>query len=283
MARIAENKVTVNVFLNDRLKPEYFGGRIPYYPIYFRVIYEQKSTQIAVSFNEFEEDKGLRYCSIKEFERLENDIERMASYSNIDYSVMDMRALYINIIREKIKDIVLFERKHLKSRFDLKGLGSRASFLFSSLADWLGDQLTVEMQEFFFKTNEAGFASTLKETRPFYVNYDSVLKMHRRSHPFDDDLQHKIELYFMFAAGCEEKPEMKEVFTWVLGNGAHKFESFLLNSDIFNSTVEFKLPLSNFYVRHVSLNPPSINDISFYVNLLLQIANKRVSDYYNLL
>lgn len=276
MVDTIDNKTfSIRFFLNERLKPLKDEKGSLAYPVYLQVNYNRKNAQFPLDLSALQNAHSYKHGF--------REANSSFSYFNPEFfsQVLDVydhkgggppEAHYYSHILERaasrLKEIVVFEKSKLKKNFSLKGLGNRFAFFNSNIVDkldrYLVDQLKKELSGEVLSEDGGTLEnadSLISYSMTFYQNYDA-LTPYNISLP--KSLETDIEAFFIIAAFAETRINTNDIFNWVFKDEAGHFERFLSNSPIFDSSKELRLPLSNFFVRYVSLNPPSYPS-NFYV------------------
>jgi hypothetical protein len=294
---IAGKAFSIRFFLNKGVKPIQVKGKKKY-ALYAQVNYDYRNTKVPIF------DPSAFYLSHTELQELPKPIYLYEAFFNdavalyleeipkgaikgdINYKEnLDYFADYIlPKVSQNIEKVARLENS--ASEFELKGLGKRLQLYYRPLGEFFQETISKDIESFlsqddvklyfqdddepiYMEGNSIGRGMTvLRFIDWFFVdfNYDF-----QRSVP--TQLKTDVELFLLMAGA---KVGYHPLIEW-LGE-EHHLESldrfFTNNTDLFDSTKELRINLSNYFSRYISLVPPSLPK-----NIYLSLVNQLVREY----
>lgn len=280
---------SVRFFLNKRVKPVKGKAGQLHYPVYVQVNFDGKNTQFPIyiedvygtfNFRDGFTDRKQRYSFFSEeyFNKIlaiGTNSEEAKDIDRFNFPEYDYYSHLLKKIKDRIGEIIKFEIS--KKKYSFKGIRTRFSFFNQSLADIFDRHLFNKLSGFLEKGIVEksggvleGASVLINSNMAFYQCYDAISFIYSN---LPEDFRIEVESYFLLAAYSVHSPSTNQIFYWVIKDEKRDFENFLSGENLFKPGTSLRLPLSNFFVRYVSLNPPSKRP-AFYINHIQSFANQ---------
>lgn len=298
-----DKKVTINIFLNQRLKPKVDENGDKAYPVYFQVTYDRKNTHLPIDWLIYSSVfwdgspsnwHQFGYVTEEQFHTVKGKFDQYKD-ENKTYEPHDFLVSYVDglvgallTIEKIIFNIVEYEVEKYKSRFTLKKLGKRLKVYLRNVFSDLEESLNDDFYKFIQNSHAKVELKFIFFSPEFYRNFDRLYRM-KLLPSIPPDLKRRAELYFLLGAFSDFSKENLDntYYEWLVSNGEEKFKKFLLTSGILKEHEGEDQKLDVLTKLSFSMHASQLlyrfdlhNDPSFYISLCTSFIQDQIQEHF---